>query len=119
MVTFRLVEENNETAIFHYYPEDGVQFGIITLLKGIPDIEIITMAPNDFSREVTLQEVMSLRDSVNDSRKDNGEPPLTEEEWPTPTSGFLKTFYADHAISKSMKAFKDGVILKEGGAMWY
>ena len=119
MVTFRLVEENNVTAIFHYYPEGGDQFGVITLFKEIPDIEITTMAPNDFSREVTLQEIMSLRDSVNDSREESGEPPLTEEEWPTPTSGFVKTFYADHAISKIMKAFKDGIILKEGGAMWY
>lgn len=76
------------------------------------------MAPNDFSRHVTLEEVKALRDSANNIRVEEGDSKLTEEEWSTPTEGFVSTFYADHVVSAVRKSFEKGVLLKKGCAAW-
>ena len=93
--------------------------GVVTLFKKTGTFEITKLAPADFSHQVSLEDVKALRDSVNNMRIEQGEPELTEEEWATPTEGFVSTFYADHVISRIRKSFEQGVILKKGGAAWY
>ena len=121
MVSFILVEETDAVAIYNYYPqaEETNESGVITLFKKTGTFEITRLAPDDFSRRVTLEEVKSLRDSVNNVRVEEGEPELTEEEGPTPTEGFITTFYADHVISTVRKSFERGVLPKKGSAAWY
>lgn len=82
-------------------------------------IIITELAPDDYSREISVEELNSLRNSVNAMRKENGEPALTEEEWPSSTEPEVSTFYADHAIRKIADAYREGVLLKSGTAIWY
>ena len=120
MVTFILVEETDDIAIYWYFPDgDENAHGIVTLFKKTGAFEITQLAPKDFSRRVSLEDVKALRDSENNLRLESGEPELTEEEWPTPTEGFVCTFYADHVISRVRKSFEQGEVLKKGGAAWY
>ena len=121
MVEFILVEEMDEVAVYWYYPNGDKQkhHGVVTFFKKTGAFEITQLAPDDFSRHVKLEEVKSLRDFVNNMRIEQGEPELTEEEWPTPTEGFITTFFADHVISTVKKSFEKGVLLKEGNAAWY
>ena len=53
------------------------------------------------------------------TRKEEGLPLLTEEEWPSATTALTKTFFADHAISKIIESYNSGKILKEGLSAWY
>ena len=46
-----------------------------------------------------------MRDSVNEMRKEEGQPPLSEDEWPSATTEFTTTFFADHAIRKITEGF--------------
>ena len=59
-----------------------------------------------------------MRDSVNEMRKKEGQPPLSEDEWPSATTEFTTTFFADHASRKITEGFNSGNILREGEAVW-
>ena len=74
---------------------------------------------DDFSHIVTVDEQNELRNSINETRKEEGLPLLTEEEWPSATTALTKTFFADHAISKIIESYNSGEILKEGMSAWY
>lgn len=120
MVSFELKEDNVFVAVYWYYPEeDKENYGVLELNKENGNIDIGKLAPNDFSREISVKELNSLRNSVNAMRKENGEPELTEEEWPSSTEPEVSIFYADHAIRKIADAYRDGVLLKNGKAIWY
>ena len=93
--------------------------GIILIDKLNETVEIQKMAHDDFSHIVTVDEQNELRNSVNDTRKEEGLPLLTEEEWPSATTALTKTFFADHAISKIIESYNSGKILKEGMSAWY
>ena len=121
MVTFKLIEETSTQLIYWYFPEgkEDNGYGIITVNKETGDIEITRLAENDFSREVTVEEQNSLRNSVNSMRNEEGQPELTEDEWQAAKEPFISTFYADHAITKIYKAYEKGEILQNGMAAWY
>ena len=121
MVKFILVEETDEIAVYWYYPEGNFDkaHGVVTLFKKTGAFEITQLAPDDFSRYVPVEDVKALRDSVNNERIEQGEPELTEEEWPTPTEGFVNTFYADHVITRVRESFEKGEVIKKGYAAWY
>ena len=89
MVTFRLIEETGQYLTYWYFP------------NGNED------------------EMYGLRNSINETRKEEGLPLLTEEEWPSATTALTKTFFADHAISKIIESYNSGEILKEGMSAWY
>lgn len=120
MVSFELKEDNVSVAVYWYYPEeDKENYGVLELNKEDGIIGIGKLAPNDFSREISVEELNSLRNSVSAMRKENDEPELTEEEWPSSTEPEVSTFYADHAIRKIADAYRNGVLLKNGKAIWY
>ena len=110
MVTFRLVEETEQYLIYWYFPDghEDEMHGIILIDKLNGTVEIPKMAHNDFSHIVTVAEQNELRDSVNDMRREEGLSLLTEEEWPSATTEFTKTFFADHAISKIIEGYNSG-----------
>ena len=94
MVTFRLIEETDQYLIYWYFPNgnEDEMYGIILIDKLNETVEIQKMAHDDFSHIVTVDEQNELRNSVNDMRKEEGLPLLTEEEWPSATTEFTKTF---------------------------
>ena len=120
MVKFQLIEETEDTLVYWYFPEGKHEgYGIITINKKTGEAEITKLATIDRSRYVPVEEILQLRDGVNNRRIEDGEPELTEEEWPVPTEGFISTFFADHAISRIMEALETGEILKDGMSAWY
>ena len=121
MVTFKLIEENEQYLIYWYFPngQEDSGYGIILLNKLSGTIEIQKMAANDFSHIVTISEQNEMRDSVNEMRKEEGRPPLSEDEWPSATTEFTTTLFADHAIRKITEGYNSGNILREGKAAWY
>lgn len=121
MVSFILVADTEETATYRYFPEGDERnaCGVVTLFKETGAFEITKLAPKDFSRHVTLEEVKALRDSVNAERIAAGLSALTEDDWQMPTKGFVTTFYADHVIAHVREAFEQGTLLRAGKAAWY
>lgn len=110
MVTFKLVEENEQYLIYWYFPngQEDSDYGIILLDKLSGTIEIQKMAANDFSHIVTISEQNEMRDSVNEMRKEEGRPPLSEDEWPSTATEFTTTFLQIMQLEKLLKA----IILK-------
>ena len=121
MVTFRLLYKTETEIRYEYYPEDDKNS--IAWLIGInvveDTIELLQPAERDRMRIIKAEELNSMRDSINEMRKKNGEPPLCEEELPTATEDSKCYQYASHAINKINKAYEDGHILEEGMAAWY
>lgn len=121
MVTFRLVEENEKYIIYWYFPEgnEKKEHGEITIDKQINEINTTKLAADDFYRTITVEEQNKVRDSINQMRIEAGRKELTEKELPVATEEYKTTFYSDHAISKIVQSYKEGIILKNGTAAWY
>ncbi len=124
MVTFKLVQECENFAIYHYWAENyeeknPSEYGILAFDKDNMSYTIIELAPHDFQHIVSIEEQLEMRESAKRGRIDEGLPPLTEEEWPMPKSEFTFTFYADHAYRTIKKNFKKGELLKHGELLWY
>ena len=119
MVKFQLVSEDDRFIIYWYYPEGGEDHGVITVDREMQTAEITSLAPKDFSRTVSVDELNSLRDSVNSMRVSEGMPELTEEEWPSGTEPVVSTFYADHVINRLSEAFSAGEKPEHGTVAFY
>lgn len=121
MVTFKLKEKRDNRFIYEYFPEGDFtkNAGIIVVDTVAESVFIEKVAERDFERRTTAKELNQLRDTVNVMRAENGEPLLTEEEWPTAKKGSRWYFYADHAIRELCDLFNSGKEPTEGMAMWY
>ena len=121
LVKFYLAETIDDTRIYHYFVEgrEDREYGIIKILANEMDAEIQRVAPDDFQRWIPVEEINELRNSVNKRRIEDGEPELTEDEWPIATEGYLETMYADHAIKRIIEALEQGEVLEKGIAAWY
>ena len=97
MVTFRLVQECENYAIYHYWAENyeeknPSEYGILAFDKDTMSYIIIELAPHDFQHIVSIEEQLEMRESANRGGIEEGRPPLTEEEWPMPRSELIFTF---------------------------
>ncbi len=121
MVTFKLVEENGYSLIYHYFPngEENSESGIIVIDKKKNQIYVKYLSPKDFMRTETIAEQNELRDSVNEMRKIEGLGELSEEEWPIATEDIVVRFFADHAVNKIWDGYVKGDVLQSGTVMWY
>lgn len=124
MVTFKLVQECENFAIYHYWAENyeeknPSEYGILAFDKDNMSYTIIELAPHDFQHIVSIEEQLEMRESAKRGRINEGLPPLTEEEWPMPKSELHFTFYADHAYQTIKKNFKNGELPKYGKNFWY
>ena len=120
MVKFLLIEETEDALVYWYFPEGKKEgYGIITINRKTGEAEITKLAAADRSQIVPAEELLQLRNSVNARRIADGEPELTEEEWPVPTEGFVNTYFADHAISTILEALESGEVLKDSMSAWY
>lgn len=121
MVTFRLLYKTETEIRYEYYPEDDKNSiaGLIEINVAEDTIGLLRPAERDRMRIIKAEELNSMRDSINEMRKENGEPPLCEEELPTATEDSKCYQYASHAIRKINEAYEDGRVLEEGMALWY
>ena len=121
MVTFKILYKTDTEIRYEYYPEDDKNSiaGLIGINVVEDTIELLQPAERDRMRIIKAEELNSMRDSINEMRKENGEPPLSEEELPTATEDSKYYQYAFHAIRKINEAYEDGRVLEEGMAAWY
>ena len=103
MVTFKLVEKDNKTAIYHYFPEaqEEYQHGIIELDLEESEVYLIKLAERD-------SEILVPTMKLEGSDDVNSEVP-----------SFIIRVYADHAMSRILKAYMKGEILNSGNSYWY
>ena len=121
MVTF-VIESNNATkVVYKYFPENHTDSspGIISVQLENGDISINTVAEKDFICRTSADELNLMHDAINEMRKENGEPPLTEEELPTATESDEWYYYADHVICRIRDEMRNGNIPKSGTIAWY
>ena len=121
MVVFEQYKNERGVIIYRYYPENerDKNPGIIKLNTVSETIDVVTPAEMDWLMHVEPSELNSMRDAINAMRIENGEPELTEEECPGATEAEEWYWYADHAISKIVKAYNNGEILEHGTVAWY
>ncbi len=121
MVTFQMIEEGVRYVIYWYYPEGNAkkEHGIIVIDKELELIKVSKLAEDDFSNQVSVEEQNELRESINRMRRQENIAVLTEEEWPMSKKVLVRTFFADHAISKISESYNKGIVLKEGTVVWY
>ena len=121
MVTFIIERKDNTKATYRYYPENHTDslFGIISVCLENGDVTIDIVAEEDFICRTSADELNSMRDAINEMRKENGEPPLTEEELPTATESEEWYYYADHVIRRIRKELENGNIPEKGTVAWY
>ena len=120
MVTFRLMEKNDETVVYRYFTNGKAEhgFGLIVIDRLAGKIDVTELAPDDMLRRHTVEDQLRIREAIVNMRRTEQLPELTEEEFPIPTQDRISTVFADHAIQKIVDAYKQGQILEEGQAIW-
>lgn len=121
MVYYRLKEKTEQSIRYEYFPEKHMESepGIIVVDIAGETIDIETMAAEDFVIRHSVEEQNELRNSVNAMRIEEGQPGLTEEDWPSATTEMKYAAYGSHAISNLLKKLNADMIPDEGVEMWY
>lgn len=121
MVTFEVESKDNTKVVYRYYPENHLDrpFGIIDLDLENGDIYIVKAADEDYIFCISAEEQNSMRDTINEMRKETGMPPLTEEELPTATKDEEWYYYAEHAIRRIREELEKGSAPENGVVIWY
>lgn len=121
MVTFVIDNKDSAKAVYRYYPENHMDssFGIISIHLNNVGVSIDKVAEEDFLCRTSADELNSMRDAINDMRRENGEPPLTEDELPTATKDEEWYYYADHVIRRIKEELGNGNIPEKGTVTWY
>ena len=120
MLKFKLISKENGIYIYEYYPEGDFSKkpGIVKLDTNKEEIEVVVMAEEDFVRIITAEELNVSRESMNKLRQEEGDPPLTEEEWPLAKEDEEYYLYASPMIAKICDDFAAGDLKEEGMIAW-
>ena len=120
MVTFKLKEESDQQLVYWYFPhgkeENG--HGTIVIDRVLGKLDVTELAPDDRLVRHTVENQNRWRKAVNQMRKIEQRPDLTDEEWPEATEDKISTVFADHAIQKIIEAYNNGEVLEEGIETW-
>ena len=121
MVTFELIENTIDFIRYRYYPENhrDREPGIIEFDIKSGSIVVDTPAADDFIRTVSAEELNSMRNRIDEMRKENDESEFTENELPIAQKNEQWYWFANHAIKAIEDAYNSGEILTEGIATWY
>lgn len=73
--------------VYKYFPENHREsaYGVFSISLANGDVELEVVAEEDHLCRTSAKELNEMRDAINEMRKANGEPSLTEEELPTAT----------------------------------
>ena len=120
MLKFKLKSKENGIYIYEYYPEGDFSKkpGIVKLDTNKEEIEIAVMAEKDFVRIITAEELNESRESMNKLRQKEGDPPLTEEEWPLANDDEEYYLYGSPMIARICDDFAAGDLKEEGMIAW-
>lgn len=121
MVTFVIDNKDSAKAVYRYYPENHIDssFGIISVHLNNGDVSIDKVAEEDFLCRTFANELNSMRDAINEMRKENGEPPFTEDELSAANKDDEWYYYADHVIRRIKEEVENGNIPEKGTVAWY
>ncbi len=75
MVTFRLIEEDEQRIVYWYFPEgkEDKGHGIIIVDKIQEEIDITEVAPDDFERDIPAEELNELAEAINKMKRNDEE----------------------------------------------
>ena len=121
MVTYNLLKIENGVYIYEYFPEGRrtKKSGSIELDVNLKTIKIKTIAEEDSLYIITKEELNNSRNSINELRKEEGLPPLTEKELPTANKNIKLYYYGSHVVHAIWKDFKQGTLKEKGMVAWY
>ena len=121
MVTFAIECKDATKVVYRYFPENHMDssFGVISVQLENGDISLDVVAEEDFVCITSAVELNEMRDAINEMRRENGEPPLTEEELPTATEDDEWYYYADHVIRRIRDDMEKGSIQEKATVVWY
>ena len=117
MVTFRLIEENEQRIVYWYFPEgkEDKGNGVIIVDKVNEEIDITEVAPSDFERDIPAEELNELAEAINQMKREAGETDFVE----MATEPEHSIYYGDHAVREIVKYLRKGEVPRKGMQMWY
>ena len=118
MVTFQLICKDDSGYLYEYFPEGDTskKGGMIKLDTMAKTISIVEMAEGDFLRIVGVEEMKESRNSLNELRKEEGLPLLSEEVFSTEELRWY--YYGSHALHRIWEDFLSGNLKDKGRVMW-
>ena len=118
MVYWYLIEETDERVIYEYYPENHKDKnpGIITIDRKSERIELTQPAEEDFCRVIKEEELRALYRQIAEIERANVS---DYEEIITKSAGTRYWFYYDHAKSRIVEDYNNGIIKNIGMTAWY
>ena len=117
MVTFKLVEESDEYLLYWYYAEgnESLKPGIIIVDKIKGKIDITELAEDDWERDISVEELNELAESVNREIREEGGTDFLE----LATEPEHSVFFGDHAVKAIWDKLCEGIVPKKGARAWY
>ena len=121
MVVFDIESKTLDKVVHKYFPENHRDSapGVFSISLTTGEVVLDVVAEEDFICRTSAEELNAMRDAINEMRKENGKPPLTEEELPIATEDEEWYYYANHAIRKVKEELKKGITPEKGTIAWY
>lgn len=121
MVTFTIDSKSSDKVVYKYFPENHLDSvgGVISIILDSKEIMLDVVAEEDFICRTSANELNEMRDAINEMRQENGEPSLTEEDFPSATEDEEWYYYADHVIRRILDDMEKGNIPEKGTVVWY
>lgn len=120
MVTFFKKSSSAREVLYIYYPEGDTnsKCGWIKFDTKTGKVSLAVLAEKDRERIITIEDMNALRDSADEMKREMGEPPLSEEEWPRATRDEHYYTYASHVIRRIEESWKQGELPEKGQVVW-
>ena len=117
MVTFRKIQEDEQSIVYWYFPEgkEDKGHGTIVVDKINTNIDITEIAPGDFTRMISIEELNEMAEAINQMERESGGTDFAE----LATEPERSIFYGDHAVHKIVQNLQKGIVLEKGAEMWY
>lgn len=122
MVKYELFSRSSEFARYYYYVEGNTasEPGIIEVNLIKHSFEIAKASPNDFIHSYTKKKALQLLHGINEMRKENGVPLMTEEDFKLPKEDEYYYVYGSKAAKDiEKKILEEKVVPKSGSIIWY
>lgn len=115
MVTFRMIEEKDQTITYWYFPEGGKAHGVITVDMGNQEVIITEVASNDYEYDISPDQLNEMAEVINKMVRENGGTNFVE----LATEPVHSIVYGDHAVDRISELVRNGEVPQEGEVFWY
>ena len=116
MVTFRLIEIDEYRIVYWYFPEGKEEgHGVIIVDRLREEITITEVAPGDFERDISAEELNIMAEAINQMKRESGKTDFIE----IATEPVHSIKYGDHAVREIISHLRKGEIPQKGMQIWY